>query len=192
MKIILTQDVQGLGFKDDVLTVKDGYARNYLLPQRYAILATDGAIKALEEELKQRAHKIAKVKADAEEAAKQFEGITLQIEAKVSDGQNIYGSVGAQQIVAALAEKGIELDAKKVTSKGVKVLGQHVATIQLHKEVLVELPFEVVPDEESKKEFEAIAAQKKADKEKEAAKAAEAEAATEEPAEAEEAPAEEA
>ncbi len=190
MKIILTQDVQGLGFKDDVLTVKDGYARNYLLPQRYAILATDGAIKALEEELKQRAHKIAKVKADAEEAAKQFEGITLQIEAKVSDGQNIYGSVGAQQIVAALAEKGIELDAKKVTSKGVKVLGQHVATIQLHKEVLVELPFEVVPDEESKKEFEAIAAQKKADKEKEAAKAAEA--ATEEPAEAEEAPAEEA
>lgn len=192
MKIILTQDVQGLGFKDDVLTVKDGYARNYLLPQRYAILATDGAIKALEEELKQRAHKIAKVKADAEEAAKQFEGITLQIEAKVSDGQNIYGSVGAQQIVAALAEKGIELDAKKVISKGVKVLGQHVATIQLHKEVLVELPFEVVPDEESKKEFEAIAAQKKADKEKEAAKAAEAEAATEEPAEAEEAPAEEA
>ena len=177
MKIILKKDVQGLGYKDDILTVKDGYGRNYLLPQRLAVLATEKAVKALNEELKQRAHKLAKIKADAEAQAKQFEGVTLSIEAKVSEGQNIYGSVGAPQIVAALAEKGIELDPKKITSKAVKVLGQHVAIVQLHKEVAVEIPFEVVPDEASKQEAAEAAAQRKADKEKEAAKAAEAEAA---------------
>lgn len=179
MKIILKQDVPGLGYKDEVHTVKDGYGRNYLLPQRLAVLATDKAIKALNEELKQRAHKIAKIKADAEEAAKQYEGITLQIEARVSDGQAIYGSVGPVQIVAALAEKGIELDPKKVLTKGVKVLGQHVALIQLHREVSVEVPFEVVPDESSRKAIEEIAAQRKADRAKEAAKAAETTEATE-------------
>lgn len=173
MKIILKKDVQGLGYKDEVLTVKDGYGRNYLLPQRLAVLATDKAIKALNEELKQRAHKLAKIKADAEEAAKQFEGIHLTIEAKVSDGQAIYGSVGPAQIAEALAKAGIELDPKKVLTKGVKALGQYTAQIQLHREVTVEVPFEVVPDQESKDALAEIAAQKKADKAKEAAKAAE-------------------
>ncbi len=177
MKIILKKDVLGLGYKDEVHTVKDGYGRNYLLPQRLAVLATDKALKALNEELKQRAHKLAKIKAEAEEQAKKFEGVTLAIEAKVSDGQNIYGSVGAAQIVEALAQKGIELDTKKITSKAVKVLGQHTATIQLHREVVVELPFEVVPDESSKKAIDEVAAQKKADK---AAKETEAETLAEE------------
>lgn len=177
MKIILKQDVQGLGYKDDILVVKDGYGRNYLLPQRLAVLATPKAIKAAEEELKQRAKKIAKAKADAEEKAKQFEGVLLTIEARVSDGQNIYGSVGPAQLVEALAAQGINVEVKQFTTKGVKVLGQHVATVQLHKEVSVEVPFEVVPDADSKKAAEEYAAQKKADKEKEAAKAAEAEAA---------------
>ncbi|MBQ0103016.1 MAG: 50S ribosomal protein L9 [Prevotellaceae bacterium] len=183
MKIILKSDVQGLGYKDDILEVKDGYGRNYLLPQRLAVLATPKAIKAAKEELKQRAVKIAKMKADAEEKAKLFEGVALTIEAKVSDGMNIYGSVGAAQITAALAEKGITIDPKQITTKSVKVLGQHVANVQLHKEVAVEVPFEVVPDADSKKAAEEYAAQKKADKEKEAAKAAEAEEATEAPAE---------
>ena len=177
MKIILKQDGQGLGYKDDILVVKDGYGRNYLLPQRLAVLATPKAIKAAEEELKQRAKKIAKAKADAEEKAKQFEGVSLSIEARVSDGQNIYGSVGPAQLVEALAAQGINVEVKQFTTKGVKVLGQHVATVQLHKEVSVEVPFEVVPDADSKKAAEEYAAQKKADKEKEAAKAAEAEAA---------------
>ncbi len=185
MKIILKQDVPGLGYKDEVHTVKDGYGRNYLLPQRLAVLATEHALKALNEELKQRAHKLAKIKADAEEAAKQYEGITLQIEARVSDGQAIYGSVGPAQIVAALAGKGIELDPKKVLTKGVKALGQYTALIQLHREVSVEVPFEVVPDESSRKALEEIAAQRKADRAKEAAKAEEtaAEETTETPAE---------
>ena len=138
-----------------------------------AVLATDKAIKALNEELKQRAHKLAKIKADAEEAAKQFEGVHLTIEAKVSDGQAIYGSVGPAQIAEALAKAGIELDPKKVLTKGVKALGQYTAQIQLHREVTVEVPFEVVPDQESKDALAEIAAQKKADKAKEAAKAAE-------------------
>ncbi len=190
MKIILKKDVLGLGYKDEVHTVKDGYGRNYLLPQRLAVLATEKALKALNEELKQRAHKLAKIKADAEEQAKKFEGVTLAIEAKVSDGLNIYGSVGAAQIVEALAQKGIELDAKKITSKAVKVLGQHTATIQLHREVCVELPFEVIPDASSKKAIDDAAAQKKADKAKEAAKEAEQteETPAEETAEATEAP----
>ena len=174
MKIILKKDVQGLGYKDEVLTVKDGYGRNYLLPQRLAVLATDKAVKALNEELKQRAHKLAKIKADAEEEAKKFEGIHLTIEAKVSDGQAIYGSVGPTQIAEALGKAGIELDPKKVLTKGVKALGQYTAQIQLHREVHVEVPFEVVPDEDSKQALADIAAQKKADKAKEAAKAAEA------------------
>ncbi len=180
MKIILKKDVQGLGYKDDILEVKDGYGRNYLLPQRLAVLATPKAIKAAQEELKQRAVKIAKMKADAEEKAKSFEGVSLTIEAKVSDGINIYGSVGAAQITAALAEKGITIDPKQVTTKSVKVLGQHVANIQLHKEVAVDVPFEVVPDADSRKAAEEYAAQKKADKAKEAAKAAETAEATEE------------
>ena len=107
MKIILKKDVQGLGYKDDVLTVKDGYGRNYLLPQGLAVLATEKAQKQLAEELKQRAHKIAKIKADAETAAARYEGVALTIEAKVSDGKNIYGSVGPAQIAEALAAKGI-------------------------------------------------------------------------------------
>ena len=194
MKIILKQDVPGLGYKDEIHTVKDGYGRNYLLPQRFAVLATDKAVKALNEELKQRAHKIAKIKADAEEAAKAYEGITLQIEARVSDGQAIYGSVGPAQIVAALAEKGIELDPKKVLTKGVKVLGQHTALIQLHREVSVELPFEVVPDKSSRQAIEEAAAQRKADRAKEVAKVEATDAETAETAEApaEEAPATEA
>ena len=191
MKIILKKDVHGLGFKDDILTVKDGYGRNYLLPQRMAVLATEKAIKAVNEELKQRAHKIAKMKADAEAKAKQFEGLTLQIEAKVSDGTSIYGSVGAPQIVEALQAKGCEIENKNVLLKAVKALGQYTAVLQFHKEVSIELPFEVIPDEQSKAAAQAAADERKAQKEKDAAREAAAQAA--EAGEAEEAePAEEA
>lgn len=146
MKIILKKDVQGLGYKDDVLTVKDGYGRNYLLPQGLAVLATEKAQKVLAEELKQRAHKLAKIKADAEAAAKKYEGVSLVIAAKVSDGKNIYGSVGPAQVAEALAAKGIETEVKHVVFKSVKELGHFVATIQLHKEVAVEVPFEVIAE----------------------------------------------
>ncbi len=146
MKIILKKDVHGLGYKDDVLTVKDGYGRNYLLPQGYAVIATEKALKALNEELKQRAHKIAKIKADAEAVAAKFEGVALSIAAKVAEGTSIYGSVGAAHIAEALAAQGIEIDSKLVVLKAVKELGSYTATVQLHKEVAVEVPFEVVAE----------------------------------------------
>lgn len=147
MKIILKKDVIGLGYKDEVLTVKDGYGRNYLLPQGYAVLATDKAIKQLNEELKQRAHKIAKIKADAEAAASKFEGVSLVIKAKVSEGKNIYGSVGAKEIAAALAEKGLEIDSKLIAIKAVKALGSYEAVARFHREVSVAIPFEVVNED---------------------------------------------
>lgn len=146
MKIILKKDVHGLGYKDEVLTVKDGYGRNYLLPQGYAVLATEKAIKQLNEELKQRAHKIAKIKADAEAKAAQYEGVSLQIAAKVSEGKNIYGSVGPKEIAAALAAKGIETDVKLVSMKGAKALGNYEAVVRFHREVAVTIPVEVVAE----------------------------------------------
>ena len=150
MKIILKKDVHGLGYKDEVLTVKDGYGRNYLLPQGFAVLATEKAVKQLNEELKQRAHKIAKIKADAEARAKQFEGVTLSIKARVSEGRNIYGSVGPKEIAAALAEKGLEIDSKLISLKGVKTLGDFEAVAHFHREVSVTIPFEVLNEEGEK------------------------------------------
>ena len=147
MKIILKQDVHGLGYKDEVLTVKDGYGRNYLLPQGLAVLATAKAIKQLNEELKQRAHKIAKIKADAEAQAKKFEGVSLTIKSRVSEGRNIYGSVGPKEVAAALAEKGLEIDSKLVSIKGVKTLGNYEAVAHFHREVSVVIPFEVVNED---------------------------------------------
>lgn len=180
MKIILKKDVHGLGYKDEVLTVKDGYGRNYLLPQGLAVLATEKAVKQLNEELKQRAHKIAKIKADAEARAKQFEGVSLVIKARVSEGRNIYGSVGPKEIAAALAEKGLEIDSKLISIKGVKTLGNYEAIAQFHREVTVAIPFEVVNEDGTPTPSK-----------KEAAKAAEEAAPAVEEAPAEEAPAEE-
>ncbi len=147
MKIIMKKDLLGLGYKDEVLTVKDGYARNYLIPQGYAVLASKSALKMLEEELKQRAHKIEKIKAEAQARAAKFEGVKLSITAKVSDGRNIYGSVGAPQIAEALAAMGLEVDPKQITFRSVRELGSYVAPVNFHKEVMVEVPFDVVNEE---------------------------------------------
>jgi len=147
MKIILKKDVPGLGYKDEVLTVKDGYGRNYLLPQCLAVLATEKALKQLNEELKQRAHKIAKIKADAETKAAAYQGVALEIKAKVSEGKNIYGSVGPKEIAAALAEKGLDTDVKTISMKAVKTLGTYEAIVHFHREVNVTIPVEVVSEE---------------------------------------------
>lgn len=146
MKIILKKDVLGLGYKDEVLTVKDGYGRNYLLPQGFAVLATEKAIKQLNEELKQRAIKIAKIKADAEAEAKKFEGVSLSIEAKISDGKSIYGSVGPKEIAAALAAKGLEIDSKLIAMKAAKAIGTYEAVARFHRDVTVTIPVTVIPE----------------------------------------------
>ena len=147
MKIILKEDINGLGYKDDVVEVKSGYGRNYLIPQGKAVIASPSALKQLEETLKQRAHKLAKIKADAEAKAASLEGVSLTIAAKVSATGAIYGSVNNIQIAEALAALGHEVDRKIIYIKeAVKEVGTYTATIKLHKEVSVEISFEVVAE----------------------------------------------
>jgi len=147
MKIILKEDVRGLGYKDDVVEVKDGYGRNYLIPQGKAIVATSSALKVLAENQRQRAHKLAQIKADAEAAAAALEGVALTIGAKTSATGTIFGSVNAIQIAEALEKLGHNVDRKLITLKeNIKEVGKYSATIQFHKEVAVEIPFEVVAE----------------------------------------------
>ena len=147
MKLILKENVADLGYKDDVVEVKDGYGRNYLIPQGKAIIATSASLKQLAEDQKHRAHKIAKIKADAEAAAAALEGVALVIGAKTSATGTVFGSVNAVQIADALAKLGHEVDRKIISIKEpVKEVGQYTATIRFHKEVAVELPFEVVSE----------------------------------------------
>lgn len=147
MKIILKEDVRGLGYKDDVVEVKDGYGRNYLIPQGKAVVATSSALKVLAENQRQRTHKLAQIKADAEAAAAALEGVALTIGAKTSATGTIFGSVNAIQIAEALEKLGHNVDRKLITIKeAIKEVGNYTATIQFHKEVAVELPFEVVAE----------------------------------------------
>ena len=147
MKIILKEDVRGLGYKDDVVEVKDGYGRNYLIPQGKAVVATSSALKVLAENQRQRAHKLAQIKADAEAAAAALEGVTLTIGAKTSATGTIFGSVNAIQIAEALEKLGHNVDRKLISIKeNIKEVGKYSATIHLHKEVAVEIPFEVIAE----------------------------------------------
>lgn len=147
MKLILKENVADLGYKDDVVEVKSGYGRNYLIPQGKAIIATPASLRQLEEDLKQRAHKIAKIREEAEARAKALEGVKLTIEAKTSANGTVFGSVGAAQIAEALQKLGHEIDRKEVVMKeSVKMVGEYVAVLKFHKEVSAEVPFEVVAE----------------------------------------------
>jgi large subunit ribosomal protein L9 len=148
MEIILKQDVQNLGNKDEVVKVKNGYARNYLIPQGLAITATDSAKKILAENTKQRAHKEAKIKADAEVIAKKLEGVKLTIGAKTSSTGKIFGSVNTIQIAEALSEKGFDIDRRiiSIPVDQVKEVGSYTAEIKLHREVKVKIEFEVIAE----------------------------------------------
>lgn len=147
MKIILKEDVHGLGYKDDVVEVKNGYGRNYLIPTGKAVIATESALKVLAENAKQRAHKLAKIKADAEELAAKLAEVKLTIGAKTSATGTIFGSVNAIQISEALEKLGLAVDRKLIEIKdSVKEVGNYTATVKLHKEVVVEVPFEVVAE----------------------------------------------
>ena len=143
MEIILKEDIVNLGYKNDIVTVKSGYGRNYLIPTGKAVIASPAAKKMLAEELKQRAHK-----QDAEELAAKLEGVSLKIATKVSSTGSIFGSVGAIQIAEELAKLGHNIDRKIIVVKdAVKEIGNYKAVIKLHKEVSVEIPFEVVAEE---------------------------------------------
>jgi len=148
MKIILLQDVPSLGNKNDIVTVRNGYARNYLIPKRVAIAATESAKKVIAENIKQQAHKEAKIKTEAEQLANKLEGVKLTIGAKTSSTGKIFGSVNNIQIAEALAEKGFEIDRKNISLSDdqVKEVGTYKAEIKLHKEVKVSIEFEVVSE----------------------------------------------
>ena len=148
MEIILTQDVERLGSKDDVVNVKDGFARNFLIPQKKAIIATESAKKILAENIRQRAHKEAKLKEEATKIAEQIVNKKISIGAKTSSSGKIFGSVNTIQLAEAINKKGFEIDRKQITipEDSIKEVGTHKAIIKLHKEVKVEIEFEVVAE----------------------------------------------
>lgn len=146
MEIILKEDIIGLGYKNDIVNVKSGYGRNYLIPQGKGVIASPSAKKQLAEDLKQQAHKLAAQKAAAEDKAKALEGVELTIEAKVSVTGQLYGSVNAAIVADELQKKGIEVDRKIVTMKDIKKVGDYEAIVHFHKEVEVAVPVHVVAE----------------------------------------------
>ena len=148
MNVILKHDMPNLGHKDDVVMVKDGYARNYLIPKGYAINATAQAKKVHEEILRQRAHKEAQLKDAALAMAEKLKDVSLTIGAKTSTKGKIFGSVNTIQIAEALIEKGFDVERKNISIKDdlIKEIGSYSATVKLHKEVLVDIPFDIVSE----------------------------------------------
>ena len=147
MEVILKQDIKKLGEKDDVVTVKPGYGRNYLIPQGFAVLATESAKKVLAENIRQAQFKQEKIKKDAAELAAKLEGLKLTIGAKAGETGKIFGSVNSIQISDALKKQGFEVDRRRITFETEpKVIGEYVANLNLHKEVKVQVPFEVVAE----------------------------------------------
>jgi large subunit ribosomal protein L9 len=148
MNVILKNDMPNLGNKDDIVMVKDGYARNYLIPKGYAINATAQAKKVHEEILRQRAHKEAQLKDAALAMAEKLKEVSLSIGAKTSTKGKIFGSVNTIQIAEALIEKGFEVERKNISIKEdlIKEIGSYSATVKLHKEVLVDIPFDIVSE----------------------------------------------
>ena len=149
MELILKENIIGLGYKNDIVTVKSGYGRNYLIPQGKAVIASPSARKVLAENLRQQAHKLALQKAAAEDKAKAFEGLMLEIAAKVTATGQLYGSVNAASVSEELAKKGIEVDRKIITMPEAKHVGEYEATIHFHKEVEVKVPVKVVAENSS-------------------------------------------
>ena len=151
MELILKQDVENLGFKDDIVSVKNGYGRNFLIPQGLAILATSSAKKVLAENLKQRAFKEQKLIDDAQKQVKALAKLDIKISAKAGAGNKLFGSVGTIDLETALSSAGQPIERKciKLPGGSVKTLGKHTASIRLHREVYTDLAFEVTKAEEA-------------------------------------------
>ena len=147
MEVILKQDIKNLGDKDDVVTVKPGYGRNFLFPKGYAILATVSARKVLAENLKQAAFKQEKIRKDADAIATRLEGVKLNIGAKAGETGKIFGAINTIQIADALKKEGFDVDRRRITfDQEPKFVGDYVANINLHKEVKVQVPFSVIAE----------------------------------------------
>lgn len=148
MEIILKEDIIGLGYKNDIVNVKNGYGRNYLIPTGKGIIASPSAKKVLAENLRQQTHKIAAIKDAAQQRANALQGVALTIAAKVSSTGVTYGSVGSAQVAEALKALGHDIDRKIIVIKDIKTVGQYSATIHFHKEVICEVPVTVVAEGE--------------------------------------------
>ena len=146
MEIILKEDIIGLGYKNDIVNVKGGYGRNFLIPTGKAVIASASAKKVLAEDLKQKAHKLAAVKAEAEKRGARLDGVVLTITAKVSATGALYGSVNAAIVAEELAKKGIDVDRKIITMRDIKKVGEGEATLHFHKDVEVRVPVIVVAE----------------------------------------------
>ncbi|MBF8962061.1 50S ribosomal protein L9 [Pontibacter sp. FD36] len=147
MEVILKDDVKHLGYKNDIVTVKPGYGRNYLIPQGLAVLADKTNKKVLEENMRQAAHKVEKIKNDAQELANSIGDITLEIPTKVGETGKIFGSVTTNQIAEALKAKGHDVDRKRISfDQEVKTAGEYTASLNLHKEVKHQIRFNVVAE----------------------------------------------
>lgn len=147
MELILKKDVENLGFADDTVEVKNGYGRNFLIPNGFAVIATPSAKKVLAETLKQRAFKEKKQIEDAEKIGKQLTGLEIKIAAKVGSGDKLFGSISNADVAAAFAKQNTEIEKKFITVPGgtIKRLGQYEASVRLHRSVIVPVPFEIVP-----------------------------------------------
>ena len=149
MEIILKKDVEGVGFKDDVITVKNGFGRNFLIPNGSAILATPSAKKILSENLKQQTVKDKKIVDDANKIAKKIKALEIKIKSKVGEGKKLFGSVNNSNVQNELKENGVDIDKKSIMITGsslIKQLGKYNAVIRLHRDVIFDLPFEVVAE----------------------------------------------
>jgi len=147
MDLILKEDVANLGYKDDIVSVKRGYGRNYLIPTGKAVIATESARKVLAENLKQRAHKLAQIKADAEALAAKINGVTVNIAAKTSSTGTIFGSVNSVVVAEELAKMGLEVERKTIVIKdAIKEVGDYTAVVKLHKEVSANINLHVVSE----------------------------------------------
>ena len=148
MEIILKKDVEGVGFKDDIVSVKNGFGRNFLIPNGSAILATPTAKKVLAENIKQQVVKDKKVIDDANKLAKKINSLEIKIKAKVGEGVKLFGSVNNINVQKELVESGVEIDKKSIMISGnnIKQTGKYTAKIRLHREVIFDFPFEVIPE----------------------------------------------
>ena len=154
MELILKQDIDNLGFKDEVVTVKNGYGRNFLIPSGKAVLATDSAKKVLAENLKQQTKKDQKLVKEAEKLAKAILKIDLKISAKVGEGDKLFGSISSKNLSDALSKEGKDLDKKYIIIPGrnIKRLGNYEATLRLHRNVVIKYPFEIIAETKKKKD----------------------------------------
>ena len=151
MELILKEDVQNLGFKDEIVSVKNGYGRNFLIPKGIAVMATVSARKVLAENLKQRAYKEKSIIDEATKRAEKIKALDIKLSSKVGSGDKLFGSISNADLASAITSKGEELDKKFITLPGktIKRLGKYEATIRLHREVSFEFPFEIVPEAKS-------------------------------------------